>query len=271
MASGPYYSPGAQSSTDFYAPPNTRPSDFPSCSSAFPNGTSQPWMPSNEQIFHSISGYHSSSSQIYDVQPDARMQQLLLSDQSTALSFTQHPSFGGPDVLPQSHYHAVPHSHSGSNNSYTPFAEPQSRTKARANPTPYGTVTVSADVFHDQHAAINPHGVPSTFPPYPINIPTPSTNHIYPPPGASSSAANPIRRRGRDETAIADRRKVDAQFECPHPDCIANFTTKGACKKHWESKHEGRRFRCIMKGCEKEYADDSSLGRHLRLIHNTGK
>ncbi|KAF9029602.1 hypothetical protein BDZ89DRAFT_1159711 [Hymenopellis radicata] len=147
------------------------------------------------------------------------MQQLLSSDQSTAFGLTQHPSFGGRGPGPQSYYRSAPHSRSGLNSNYTPIPGPPSGnvwTNVRSNETPFrldGPALPPANVFHDQRAAMIPHGFPSSLPPYPINIPAPA-DHIYSsavsPPGSSSSAANPIWRRGRDETAIADRRKVDA-------------------------------------------------------------
>ncbi|KAF8917144.1 hypothetical protein CPB85DRAFT_1286205 [Mucidula mucida] len=78
------------------------------------------------------------------------------------------------------------------------------------------------------------------------------------------------RRRGRDELAIARRRKAPGQFACSH--CgTATFTTKAAREKHIESLHLNTVYRCGIDGCPKAYAHQASLDRHRRDTHDTSK
>ncbi|KAF9016550.1 hypothetical protein BDZ89DRAFT_1118087 [Hymenopellis radicata] len=78
------------------------------------------------------------------------------------------------------------------------------------------------------------------------------------------------RRRGRDELAIARRRKALGQFVCPH--CTtATFTTKVAREKHIESLHLNKVYRCGIDGCPKEYSHQASLDRHRRDTHDISK
>ncbi|KAF9033481.1 hypothetical protein BDZ89DRAFT_1111281 [Hymenopellis radicata] len=73
-----------------------------------------------------------------------------------------------------------------------------------------------------------------------------------------------LRRRGREQKVIVERRKHPATYICP--ECSADFTTNSARNKHVQSKHEFHVFPCEK--CAKQYADYSSLGRHMRTKHN---
>ncbi|KAF9020671.1 hypothetical protein BDZ89DRAFT_1072089 [Hymenopellis radicata] len=79
------------------------------------------------------------------------------------------------------------------------------------------------------------------------------------------------RRRGRNQVVVSKRRKYPglAKYFCDECSSDNDFTTPGALNRHIKSKHNGVTFLCTFVGCERMYADESSLQRHRRQCGHT--
>ncbi|KAG8885496.1 hypothetical protein FRB97_000820 [Tulasnella sp. 331] len=70
------------------------------------------------------------------------------------------------------------------------------------------------------------------------------------------------------KTASANRRRAEANFVCPVPNCGSTFTRHFNLRGHMRSHNEERPFKCKWPGCEKGFARQHDCKRHEALHLN---
>jgi transcriptional regulator prz1 len=70
------------------------------------------------------------------------------------------------------------------------------------------------------------------------------------------------------QAASASRRKAEALFTCPFPDCGSTFTRQYNLRGHMRSHMDERPFKCEWPGCGRSFARTHDCKRHHNLHLN---
>lgn len=78
----------------------------------------------------------------------------------------------------------------------------------------------------------------------------------------------PVVTTSASQAASASRRKAEAQYVCPFPDCTSTFTRQYNLRGHMRSHMDQRPFKCDWPGCGRSFARTHDCKRHQNLHLN---
>lgn len=81
-------------------------------------------------------------------------------------------------------------------------------------------------------------------------------------------AHTPVVTTSAAQAASASRRKAEAQYVCPFPDCTSTFTRQYNLRGHMRSHMDQRPFKCDWPGCGRSFARTHDCKRHQNLHLN---
>ncbi|WFD32009.1 hypothetical protein MSPP1_003051 [Malassezia sp. CBS 17886] len=84
----------------------------------------------------------------------------------------------------------------------------------------------------------------------------------------AAQTCTPIVTTSAAQAASASRRKADAVFTCPFPDCGSTFTRQYNLRGHMRSHMDQRPFKCEWPGCGRSFARTHDCKRHHNLHLN---
>ncbi|WFD07912.1 hypothetical protein MVES1_003281 [Malassezia vespertilionis] len=98
-------------------------------------------------------------------------------------------------------------------------------------------------------------------------IPSPSPSSDMTPLRAAQTRT-PVVTTSAAQAASASRRKAEAVFTCPFPDCGSTFTRQYNLRGHMRSHMDQRPFKCTWPGCGRSFARTHDCKRHHNLHLN---
>lgn len=98
--------------------------------------------------------------------------------------------------------------------------------------------------------------------------PQPSTDNAGKGVHCAAQTHTPIVTTSAAQAASASRRKAEALFTCPFPDCGSTFTRQYNLRGHMRSHMDQRPFKCDWPGCGRSFARTHDCKRHQNLHLN---
>lgn len=87
-------------------------------------------------------------------------------------------------------------------------------------------------------------------------------------PSSAAQTATPVVTTSAAQAASASRRKNDALYTCPFPDCGSTFTRQYNLRGHMRSHMDERPYKCDWPGCGRSFARTHDCKRHQNLHLN---
>ena len=84
----------------------------------------------------------------------------------------------------------------------------------------------------------------------------------------AAQSLTPVVTTSAAQAASVSRRKAEAQFVCPFPDCSSTFTRQYNLRGHMRSHMDQRPFKCDWPGCGRSFARTHDCKRHQNLHLN---